>query len=138
MSSIAPKSLSTPQRMFILSFNIYSKQSLVLTDIKQMGACNQGKENKILLNQFTRRHSLCYVCACDCEPSRNARLTSLVFNRQKKSPVMALFLPVCVKHSKGFSPRIVEARLKCGHSAESLRNKSFFISPIRNTYRFCF
>ena len=66
--------------------------------------CNQrGKAQNFYYGGVTRRHSFGGMCT------------------QKKSPVMALFLPVCVKHSKGFPPGIVQARLKSGHSAESLR-----------------
>ena len=40
---------------------------------------------------------------------------------KKKDSRMSPFLPLCVQHSKGFPPGIVQARLKSGHSAESLR-----------------
>ncbi len=40
---------------------------------------------------------------------------------KKKDSRMSHFLPLCVQHSKGFPPGIVQARLESGKSAESLR-----------------
>ncbi len=79
-------------------------RSSVLTDIRRKGACIQrGKAQNFYYGGVTRRHSF-----GECVP-------------KKKDSRMSPFLPLCVQHSKGFPPGIVQARLESGKSAGSLR-----------------
>ena len=58
---------------------VIGRHSLVLTDPKQKGACNQGKGRlRVIKYQFTRRHSFCNFYQ-ECTLTRFSR------NRQKKT-----------------------------------------------------
>lgn len=75
-----PSSYRPCLRVVMLScLYVVGRHSLVLTDLRRKGACNQGKGSlRVVKYQFTRRHSFCNFYQ-ECTLPRFSR------NRQKKT-----------------------------------------------------
>lgn len=79
-SSLAsPQPTSSSLSSVLSCLLVVGRHSLVLTDLKRKGACNQGKGGlRVVKYQFTRRHSFCNFYQ-ECTLTRFSR------NRQKKT-----------------------------------------------------
>ena len=99
-------------------------RSSVFTDLRQKGACNQGKETfraKFMQSGATPppRLLLEIVGVKGLYPykAQSTLCVSLLNSKtKKKAPVIGFLVPFYVKHSKGFISRLVEIA-RCGHYA---------------------